>query len=314
MRAKNMISAGRSVFDFLRDSVSAFIDHDCPRMAAALAYYTVFALPPLLLIVIRIASVVLGRDAARGEIESQLDSLIGHAGAASVEGMIRSGDASGGGGVVGTVLGAIALVFGATTAFAELQSALNAAWEVRPESKGLGIRQFFLKRVLSLGMVLGVAFLLLVSLALSTFLSAAGAWVARLLPEGAVRMAWAVLDVALSFGLVTLRFATIFKVMPDAKIRWRDVWVGALMTSLLFNVGKFAIGLYLGQSDLGSTFGTAGSFAVLLVWIYYSSMVVLLGAEMTQVWARQHGRRIGPESGAVRVERGSSKKRAPVTA
>jgi len=189
------------------------------------------------------------------------------------------------------------LLFGATGAFVSLQTALNRAWEVEPDPKSGGIRNFITKRLFSLGMVLGIAFLLLVSLAVTAALSAVGG----ALFGGLGKMFGEILNFLLTFAVITLLFGAMFKVLPDAKIGWRDVWVGAIATALLFVIGKTLIGLYIGQSDPGSTFGAAGSLAVLLVWIYYAAVILLLGAEFTQAWMKMHGRTIEPEAGAVRI-------------
>jgi membrane protein len=200
-------------------------------------------------------------------------------------------------GPVATILGVLALLFGALGAFMQLQGALNKAWEVKPDPKKGGVRQFIAKRVLSAGMILAVAFLLMVSLAVSAVLSALGAKLA-FVPEPALQA----LDLTLSLAVITVMFAAIFRFLPDAEIAWRDVWVGALFTSMLFVLGKFAIGFYLGRSAPGDAFGAASALAVILVWIYYAGMIVLLGAEFTQAWAERRGSYKRPENGAVHVE------------
>lgn len=291
---------GRQVWSFFKTSVKEFAKDDCPRMAAALAYYTVFSLPPLLVLVITVAGAVWAEEAVTGQIESQIRGVVGPQGARAVQTMIANASEAGGGATLATVLGVAALVFGATGAFAQLQKALNAAWEVEPDPESGGLKGFLSKRLLSLGMVLAVAFLLLVSLALSAILQAAGDYVSGRL-GGLSGTLLGALNAGVSLLVVTLLFAAIYKVLPDARIAWRDVLVGALLTSLLFALGKWAISLYLGTADIGSTYGAAGSLAVILVWVYYASMVLLLGAEMTQVWAQRYGSPIVPEEGAVRV-------------
>jgi membrane protein len=225
--------------------------------------------------------------------------MIGHDGARTIQAMITQAKQPSGG-VMTTLLGLGAVVLGATGAFMQLQTALDRAWEVKPDPKAGGIRNFIFKRVLSLGMVLGIAFLLLVSLALSAMLTAVGGAIGALIP-GASAVVVAILQTVISLGVITLLFAAIFKVLPDAAIAWRDVWVGALVTALLFEVGKWGIGLYLGHSDPGRAYGAAGSLAVILVWIYYTAMIVLFGAEFTQTWAVRRGSGIRPEQGAVKV-------------
>ena len=192
-------------------------------------------------------------------------------------------------------------MLGASGAFGQLQAALNRAWEVAPDPEQGGLKAFLLKRVFSFGMILSVAFLLLVSLVLSAALSAFGGALAGMLPEGVSATLLQVLNQVVSFAVIAGLFAAIFKVLPDATVAWRDVWVGAAVTAVLFVVGKFVIGYYLGRSNPGEAFGAAGSLAVMFVWIYYSSMILLLGAEFTQAWAEARGSGIAPERGAVRV-------------
>ncbi|MBV9108238.1 MAG: YihY/virulence factor BrkB family protein [Gemmatimonadetes bacterium] len=203
-----------------------------------------------------------------------------------------------GGGVIGTIFGVIALVLGATGAFMQLQTAMNRAWEVKPDPSAGGLKSFIFKRVLSVGMVLVIAFLLLVSLMLSAALTAVGGAIGHVIPGGSAIVA-GIIQTIVSLAVVTLLFAAIFYVLPDAKIAWKDVWVGALMTGILFEIGKWAIGLYLGHSNPGKAYGAAGSLAVILVWIYYTSMILLFGAEFTETWATERGSGIEPEKGAM---------------
>ena len=270
-------------------------DDDVSSLAAAIAYYTVFSLPPLLVLLVSIAGAALGPARVAEVLASQAGSAIGPGAADAVRSMIENAGATGSG-ALGKVLGVLALLFGATGAFSQLQKALNRAWEVEAVSDGGGLVSVLLKRVLSFGMVLTIAFLLLVSLAVSAALAAVGGAAAEVAGEGAVSGLVRVLNAVVSFGVVAALFAVLFKYLPDAEIAWRDVGVGAAATALLFTVGKGAIGLYLGQADPGSAFGAAGSLALLLVWIYYSALIVLVGAEFTQVWARREGRGIQPEA------------------
>ena len=296
-----MAVSAKDAFALLKSAAQDFADDDCPRMAAALAYYTVFSLPPLLFLIITIAGVAFGQEAAEGQVEQQVTSLVGPDAAGQVQTMIQNASEQTSGGTIATILGIIALVFGATGVFAQLQDALNAAWEVEPDPEVSGLKNFIFKRVLSLGMILGIGFLLLVSLALSALLTGAGGAIASLLPGEASDVLLQIINFALSFVVVALLFAAIYKVMPDAEIAWRDVWVGAAGTALLFVVGKFLIGLYLGNTDAGSAYGAAGSLAIILLWVYYSAMIVLFGAELTQAWAKRYGQGIRPDDGAVRV-------------
>ncbi|MDQ3138322.1 MAG: YihY/virulence factor BrkB family protein [Gemmatimonadota bacterium] len=300
----------------LKDSGKDFIDDDCPTQAAALSYYTIFSLPPLLLLILMILGAVLDPQDIRGQLESQMGALMGPSATEQIRSILEQANEPGSGGILPTVLSLVALVFGATGAFGQLQAALNRAWEVAPDPEQGGLKAFLLKRVFSFGMILSVAFLLLVSLVLSAALTAFGGALGSALPEGVSATLLQVVNQVISFAVVAALFAAIFKVLPDATIAWRDVWVGAAVTALLFVIGKFLIGFYLGRSNPGEAFGAAGSLAVMLVWIYYSSMILLFGAEFTQTWAERRGSGIAPEKGAVRVvqERKQVREGEPVPA
>jgi membrane protein len=262
-------------------------DDDVPSLSAAIAYYTVFSLPPLLVVVVAVAGAIFGADAVQDVIVEQVGGAVGPGAADEVSTMIEQRQGSLAGGLGAKIAGIAALLFGATGAFGQLQKALNRAWEVE-EASGGGIAGIVVKRLLSFGMILTIAFLLLVSLAVSAALSAVGGAAADAfggVPPGVMQL----LNQAVSVAVVAALFALMFKVLPDAEVAWRDVWVGALVTAVLFTLGKFLIGLYLGTANPGSAFGAAGSLALILVWIYYSSLIVLVGAEFTQVWARSHG-------------------------
>ncbi len=285
----------------LKRTVSQFLDDNCSTMAAALAYYTTFSLPPLLLIIIAVVGLVVGRQAVQGSIQQQIQGLIGSGAAGQVETMVRAAGQHHSAGIVGGILGILALIFGATSAFAQLQSSLNSIWHVKPDPEAGGVRSFLVQRVLSFGMILAVAFLLLVSLAVSAALSALGGMIARYLPSGFSAALLQAIEVVMSLAIISALFAAIFKVLPDVRIEWRQVWAGALITALLFTAGKFLIGIYLGKSGAASAYGAAGSLVLIVLWIYYSSMILLVGAEFTRVWAEFHGRRVEPKKGAVRV-------------
>ncbi|HEX6106585.1 MAG TPA: YihY/virulence factor BrkB family protein [Gemmatimonadales bacterium] len=289
------------VLAILKQSVREFVDDDAPTMAAALSYYTVFSLPPLLVLLLMLLGAVFDPQDIQGTVESQITQLMGPEGGDQVRTIIANADRPGSGNIIATVLSLVALILGATGVFGQLQAALNRAWEVAPDPDQGGFKSFLMKRVFSLGMVLALAFVLLVSLVLSATLSAFGDSLVQFLPEGLSQPLLQAINFAISFGVITVLFAAIFKVLPDATMAWRDVWVGAAVTALLFVVGKFLLGLYLGRSNPGEAFGAAGALAVMLVWIYYSSMIVFLGAEFTQAWANRRGQGIRPEKGAVRV-------------
>jgi membrane protein len=289
----------KGTFTMLKDTVKDFMDDDCPRMAAALSYYTVFALPPMLILLLLIAGAVFDPEQVQHGIQTQMGNLMGSQGAQEIGSILNQAERPGGRGIK-AVLGVGALILGATGAFLQLQGALNRAWEVEPDPNAGGLKNFIFKRVLSLGMILGVAFLLVVSLAMSAAVSALGGMLGRIIPGASTALAF-VFDTAITFVVISGVFAAIFKVLPDARIAWKDVWVGGLVTGALFTLGKFLLGFYLGRSNPGEAFGAAGSLALVLVWIYYSSMIVLFGAEFTQTWAIRRGRGIEPEKGARRM-------------
>ena len=280
-----------------KDTIKGFFGDDAMWKAAALAYYTVFAMPPLLVILLVIASAIWDPVEVRRSLTGQFQGLMGQDVAAQIETMITTAEQRTRGSGVRVVFSVLGLLFGATGAFVSLQSALNQAWDVQPDPKRGGLRNFLSKRFLSLGMVLGIAFLLLVSLALTSALSAAGR---ALLGETAETVALAI-EFVVSFAVISFLFAAIFKVLPDVKVGWRDVWVGGVVTAALFVIGKFLIGLYVGKSNPGNAFGAAGALAVLLVWIYYAAVIVLLGAEFTKAWMARQGRATEPEEGAIKV-------------
>ncbi len=264
------------------------------RLGAALSYYTVFSLAPLLVIIIAIAGFVFGRQAVEGQLVGQIEGLVGPAGAQLIQTMIVNASESGTG-ILATVIGIGTLLLGATGVFGELKDALNTIWDA-PKKAGGGILGMLKDRFLSFSMVFGIGFLLAVSLALSAALTAATNFLGGMLPVPGVVLQ--IVNFVMSFALITLLFAMIYKVLPDVEIAWRDVWIGAAVTSLLFAIGKQLIGLYLGYSSAGSVYGAAGSLAILLLWIYYSAQIFFLGAEFTKVYAQQYGSRVSQPGGA----------------
>ncbi len=278
----------KQIFRLLKEAASAWVDDYAPSMGAALSYYTLFSLAPLLIIVIAVAGMVFGQEAAQGEIVAQLRGIMGEEGAVAVEGMLKAAREPAKG-VVATIVGIATLLLGATAIFGELQSALDRIWRVPAPKEESGIWHLLRTRLLSFGLVLGLGFLLVVSLVVSAMLAAFGKW------WGGWFQGWDVfleiLNFVVSFGIFTLLFAMIYKIMPRANIPWRDVWTGAAVTALLFTIGKVLIGLYLGKSSLASGFGAAGSLVVLIAWVYYSAQIFLFGAEYTWVYANRHGSR-----------------------
>jgi len=281
-------------FDLARKSVSAWSDDYAPSMGAAIAYYTVFSLAPLLLIVIAVAGAVFGRDAVQGEIVAQLQGLIGHDGALAIQGLIKSASKPAEGLLAGGI-SLVVLLVGATTVFGELQSALDRIWQVPQQNKS-GVIGTLKTRLLSFGLILGLAFLLMVSLVVSAGVAVIGRWAGGIVPGWEIGLQ--LLNLCISLGITTVLFAMIYKLMPQARIDWRDVWVGAGVTAVLFEVGKLLIGLYVGKTSVASSYAAAGSVIVLLVWVYYSAQIFLLGAEFTWVFANEHGSRSAPGSPA----------------
>jgi membrane protein len=268
------------------DAFDSWLDDYASSMGAALAFYTLFSIAPLLLIVISVAGLVFGRQAARGEIFEQLSTLVGPDSASTVESLLQGlnrPDA----GIVGTLVGVAALLIGATTVFAELQGAMDRIWRAPARSAISGVRRLLQVRLLSLGLVLGIGFLLIVSLIASAALAALGKWWAPWFSQ--FELVAQSLNLGLSFALITAMFAMIYKWVPRVRVAWRDVWIGAALTALLFTLGKTLIGLYIGRSGVASPFGAAASLVVLLLWVYYSAQIFLLGAEFTWVYARRYG-------------------------
>jgi membrane protein len=284
--------------DLLIKTFSDWYNDKAPELGAALAFYTALSIAPLLVIVLTIAAFVFGQEAASGEIVSQMRSMVGEDGAKAISDMIANANKPTQG-TVATVLSVITLLFGASGVFGELQSALNTIWGVQPKP-GRGLWGVIRDRFMSFAMVLGVAFLLLVSLVISAVLAAMGTLLSQL-PDSFHWIAQ-VLNMGVSFLVVTLLFAMIFRVLPDVKISWWDVWLGAIVTAALFTVGKTGIGLYLGHSAMASSYGVAGSFVVLLVWVYYSAQILYFGAELTKVYANRFGSKLAPADNAMPLE------------
>ncbi|HEX4210377.1 MAG TPA: YihY/virulence factor BrkB family protein [Candidatus Binataceae bacterium] len=278
---------------FLLQVLSDFTEDDCPSMAAALAYATLFSLPSLLLIIIYVAGLVLGPEAASGQIQARLSSVMGAQASGEIQTMVANIANNTRTGIIATVLGIAGLVLSAMSVLLQLQSSLNRAWKVTVAAGGM--RGFVMKRLRSALLLLGGGLLAIVSVAATSVLTA----LARLLPyAGAVHVLTFIISL-LAFAVI---FAAILKVMPDVHIEWRDVWVGGLFIAALFEIGKFLIAFYLGHLGKTSVYGAAGSLALILLWTYYSALVFLLGVELTQVWVRSQGRKVRPKQGAKRVE------------
>lgn len=284
-----------TTWSLIRQTVSGWIEDNAMQLGAALAFYTALSIAPMLVLLLRILASVFGAEAARHEIDSQTQSLIGDQGAEAIRAMIESANQPGSG-VMATILSVATLLFGASGVFAQLQQSLNTIWGVAPKP-GRGVLGMIRDRFLSFAMVMGIAFLLLVSLVLSAGLAFVGGFLNRFSGESQVVVQ--MLNLLLSTGVIAGLFALMFKLLPDVKMAWSDVWLGAVVTALLFALGKTAIGLYLGHSSMASSYGVAGSFVVLLVWVYYSSLILFFGAELTQVYANRFGSGIVPSKNAV---------------
>jgi membrane protein len=283
----------KELWSLAREAASAWVDDYASSMGAALSYYTLFSVAPILIIAVAVAGFVFGEEAARGEMVEQLRGLMGEEAAMAVQGLMKSAREPAEG-VVAALVGLIVLVIGATTVFAELQSSLDRIWRAPEAAKTSGIWMLIRTRLLSLGMVMGIGFLLLVSLVMSAVLAMLGKWWGSVF-AGAQIILEAV-NFVVSFAIISGLFAMIYKFIPRVKVAWRDVWIGAIVTAALFNMGKFLIGVYLGRSGIASGFGAAGSVVLLLVWVYYSAQIFLLGAEFTWVYAHRHGSRVGAET------------------
>lgn len=286
-----------TIWALIKETFSEWMEDKAPRLAAALSYYTMFSLAPLLIIAIAIAGLMFDTAVAQEQIHAQIKGLVGVEGADAIKEMIEhSGDW--GDSIIATLIGVATLLFGATGVFGQLQDSLNTIWEVAPKPNRTWMETIKV-RFVPFTMVLGIGFLLLVSLIVSTALASLEQFMQGLLPG--MELLGQIFNFAISFGVITLLFAMMYKVLPDVKIAWRDVWIGAAATALLFTIGKFLIGLYLGKSSFSSTYGAAGSLIVILLWVYYSSQILFLGAEFTQVYAKRYGSRIQPAENAVAV-------------
>ncbi len=277
-----------SAWTLLKETFQQWTADNIPTHGAALAYYTVFAVAPLLLITIAIASTIFGSDAASGELFRVVGEWTGDTSAAFLQDMIRNGNATPGAGLLSSLIAGAVLLFGASSVFVQLQTSLNQIWHVETPARN-GVWGLIKGRLISFSFVIASGFLLLFSLVITVGISFAGAFMPEI-KEGSAMLMQAI-NVIVSLGIVTVLFALIYRFLPDARIDWRDAWIGAFLTAVLFTIGKSLVGLYLGRSGVGSVFGAAGSLIVFLVWVYYSAQIIFFGAEFTKVYARKIQRR-----------------------
>ncbi|NEQ83385.1 MAG: YihY/virulence factor BrkB family protein, partial [Moorea sp. SIO2I5] len=296
----------KAILGLLKETFKEWQEDKASRLAAALSYYMIFSLAPVLIIAIAIVGSIFGEEAAKGEIVGQIQGLVGEQGAQFIQTAITNAnrpDASGG---LASLISIVVLLFGASGVFGELQDALNTIWDVKLKPGG-GIWGILKKRILSFLTVLGVGLFLLLSAVISTVLSALRSYESEFLKELGLLwlyqldFVWTILDLLVSFGILSLMFALVYKYLPDVKIAWKDVWVGSIITTLLFNLGKWLLSWYLGRSSFSSSYGAAGSLVVLLAWVYYSSQIIFLGAEFTQVYAKRFGSKIVPDDHATPI-------------
>lgn len=294
--------------ELLKDSFNSFWARDPFRNSTVISYYTIFSLPGLGVIIINIAGYFFGTEAMTNQISAQIEEIIGSSAAASVERIIANAYTSGGL-TLSSLISLGILIFGATGVFYQVQQTLNMIWNVesRPDRQFL---QFIISRLFSFGMILTIGFLLIVSLVISSLITALSEWL-TISFFGVIDTILQLMDIALSLGIITVLFAAIYKILPDVKIRWKDVWVGALVTSILFVIAKYLLSLYFGYSNPGSVYGAAGSIILIMLWTTYSALIMLYGAEFTRVYARRYGAKIEPASHAVYVNQDEKEPRKP---
>ncbi len=281
----------KGIWKVLKNCFKGFSDNKVPKLSASLAYYTVFSLGPLLIVILYLCGIFFGRDAVEGSIYGQMSHFVGSEAALQIQEIIKNASLSGDSTFAATI-GVITLLIGATTVFAEIQDSINIIWGLKRKPTA-GWKVLVKTRLLSFGVIGSLGFLLLVSLGVNAIVESISGSLVKQFPGIAVP-AFYIINLLITVAVVTTLFAVVFKVLPDAKIKWRDVWAGAIATAILFMLGKFAITFYISKSNIGSTYGAAGSLVVLLVWVYYSSFILYFGAEFTKAWAVQYGSEIRP--------------------
>ncbi len=280
------------IWEFLWDVFNKFIDDKCPKLGAALSFYTIFSLAPLLIIAISVAGLIFGEKAASGQIVGEIKDMVGNESAVLIQDALRKVSFSSAN-IIAIIMSLVTMIIGSTVVFVELQDSLDMIWKVKPKPGGNFLKSLLKDRIKSFGIVLGTGFLLLVSLMVSSVISALSSFINEKFISLPVLLLDSI-DIGISLMIIFILFGMIFKGLPDVELEWRHVWIGSIVTAVLFVIGKYLIGLYLGQSTLGSTYGAAGSLVVLLLWVYYSAQILFIGAEFTQVYAEKLGEGIKP--------------------
>jgi membrane protein len=289
----------KTYWQILKQTVNDFMDDKVLKLSAALSYYTIFSIAPMLIVIITLCDVFLGKEAIEGSVYGQINDMVGNEAALQIQQMIKNAALSGDS-TVATVIGIVTLIIGATSVFGEIQDSINFIWQLKAKPKN-GLLKMLLNRLLSFSMVVSLGFILMVSLAMNGIIELFSQQLAVLFPQVTMVLVY-IINLALTFLIISFLFAIIFKVLPDAKVRWKHVIVGAVTTAILFMIGKFAIGMYLGSSKVGTAYGAAGSIVIILLWVYYSAIILYFGAEFTQVYVQHFGGKIRPNEYAVYVK------------
>jgi membrane protein len=289
----------KTIYHLIKRSAQAWSEDHVSTLSASLAYSTVFSISPLLVITLGVVGFIFGTQGSSGAVFDSIQSLLGPDGAKAIEGMVQATAKKPESGRIASLIGLVVLILGASSVFQQIQQSLNMIWKVKAKPHR-GIWDFIRKRLLSFAMILVIAFLLLVSLVLSAGLTAIGSILGDIFPGGIAL--WQTINIFVSFSVITGLFAAIFKILPDVKLSWRDVWIGGGVTALFFTIGKGLIGLYLGRSGVASSYGAVGSLVVVLLWVYYSSAILFFGAEFTREYATRHGRMVVPIETAILEE------------
>lgn len=295
----NLVAKAKEGMSLLKQTYTEWMEDEPFDLSSSVAYYAIFSLPALLIIIISIAGVAFGREAVEGQISSQIGGMIGPQAGKDIQQMIANAYKSDNS-IISTVIGIATLLFGATGVFLQLQKSLNRVWDVKVDPKA-GIKKIVLDRATSLGIIVAIGFIMLISLVVTAGLSALSDWIQRRLPDFILYLFY-IVNFAVSLGIVTMLFAIIFKVLPDVKLKWRHVWIGAAVTAVLFEIGRFGLGLYFGKSEPASAYGAAGTVILMMLWVFYSCLILFFGAQFTQVYAKRNDKSLQPSEHAVQVK------------